>query len=75
MKFRNSFWGTAGGVDVVTTEVGTEFKGVFDRNVGEVLVAESYYFALGNEQSELITACGRELAELDATNFGANVGR
>lgn len=61
-------------VDVVATEVGTEVEGFLDGEVGEVLVAEGDDFLLGDEEGEFVFSGVGEFAELDAVDFGADVG-
>jgi hypothetical protein len=66
-----AFWGSGGGVDVVAAEVATKVKGILDGEIGKVLVAECDDLALGDEESKLVLAGGRKLAELHAADFGA----
>lgn len=64
-----SLWGTASRVNVMTAEIAPEIQSFLDGQVSKVLVSEGDDFALGNEQGELILAGGRELAELNTSNF------
>lgn len=66
--------GAGGGVDVVAAEVATEVEGIFDGEIGKVLVAECDDLALGDEEGELVLASGGELAELHAADFRAGCG-
>src|SRR5437016_3635120 len=66
VQLRVSFWTSARGMDVVAAEVGPEFKSVFGRDICKVLATEGYDFALGYEESELVSSCGGELTQLDA---------
>lgn len=68
------FWRAAGRVDVRRTEVFGELERVFDGQVGKVLVPEGYDFLLRDEEGEFVTACAVEGAQLDAFDFGADVG-
>lgn len=69
-----AFWGAGGRVDVVAAEVAADFEGVFDGDVGEVLVAEGNDFLFGDEEGKFVFLGVGELAELDAVDFGACVG-
>lgn len=69
-------FGRPGGrVDVVSAEIAAKLQGFFNRQVGEILVAESDHLALRDQQSEFVFAGGSELGELDPVDLGANGGR
>jgi len=51
-----------------------KFQCLFDGKFGKVLVPEGHNFALGNEKSKLVLASLVELADLNAFDFGSDVG-
>ncbi len=69
VEFRETFWRAGCGVNVMTTKISTEVKGLLNRDIGKVLVAECDHFALGDEKSELGLAGIGELAELDTSDL------
>jgi hypothetical protein len=62
----------AGRVDVVAAEVAAPVESGLERQVREVLVAKCNDFALGDEERKLVFCCQGQLAELDASDFGAD---
>jgi hypothetical protein len=74
VHFGVALGGAGGRVDVQAAEVFDVLEGVWDGESGEVLVAESDDFLLGDEEGEFVLTFGGELGELDAGDFGANGG-
>lgn len=75
VELRETLGTSAGGVDVVATEIGTKVELFLSGEVGQVLVTEGYDFALSNEQGELVFPRSGELAQLDAGHFGSDAWR
>jgi hypothetical protein len=46
VKLRKAFWGSTGGMDMVTAEIASKIESFLEREIGEVLVSECYDFAL-----------------------------
>jgi methyl coenzyme M reductase subunit D len=90
MNLRVSLRGARCGMDVVAAKVSSKVERFLDRDVCKVLVAESFDilagsilkatstltddFLLGDKQGEFIFSLVRQLAKLDTSNFGPNVG-
>ena len=83
VDFRLTGGAPAGGMDMEATEIAGEIEGLWDGEVGEVLITEDEDFALGRKEGELIFTGGGESAELnvgdDSTDgggyvFGLDVG-
>lgn len=66
------FWTAARRMDMMPPEIPAKAQCLVNGQISEVLVAEYEHFALRGEQGKLITSCGREATELDATDRGAN---
>lgn len=74
MDFWVAFWGARSRVDVVAAKVATNFEGIFDGDVGEVLVTEGDDFLFGDEEGKFVFLGVGKLAELNAVDFSARVG-
>lgn len=61
-------------VDVVAAEVAYVVEGILDIDACKILVPERHDLALGDEECELVFSGLRQLAKLDAADFGADVG-
>lgn len=59
---------------MVAAEVAADFEGVFDGDVGKVLVTEGDDLLFGDEEGEFVFLGVGELAQLDAVDFSAGVG-
>jgi hypothetical protein len=72
VQFGMALWTSARGMDVVASKIPAEVERFLERQIGEILVAECYYFPLSDEESELVFAGGVELVELHSRDFGAD---
>ena len=61
-------------MDVVSSKIANQVESILDREVCEVLLAESDDLVFGNKEGELILAGVAQLAELDAANLSSNAG-
>lgn len=61
-------------MNVVPSKVSSEIKGFLDWEISEILISESYDFALCNKKSELIFPRRAELTQLHACNLRASSG-
>jgi hypothetical protein len=62
----------AGGERGIPAKVRPKLEGLFDRQVGKVLVAEGDHLALRHEPRQLVLARCAERGELDALDLGAD---
>lgn len=75
MHFGEALGSTTGWVNMRRPKILGNLQGLLNRKIGKVLPTEGYDLFFGNESSQLVLAGVVELAELDASNLGANVGR
>lgn len=71
---RESLGSTGSLMDMRRTVVFGEIQSFLNWQVCKILVAESDDLLLGNEERELVLAGAVELAQLNSTDFGSDVG-